>query len=59
MRKEKCVDTMYSAYSLFNSYTMGTTYLPDIYAQNPRAIDPRAEGIYIRQTTSAHGKTNM
>ena len=59
MGKEKCVDTMYSAYSLFNSYTIDTSYLPDIYVQNPRVIGPRAAGVYIRQTTNAHGITNM
>ena len=43
----------------FNSYTMGMSGLPDIYTQSPRAAGPRAEGAYIRQTTSAHGITNM
>ena len=38
--------------NLFNSYTMGTSGLPDIYTQRP-------EGVYIRQTTSAHGITNI
>ena len=38
----------------FNSYTMGTSGLPDIYTQSPRA-----EGVYIRRTTSAHGITTM
>ena len=36
---------------------MGTGGLPDIYTQSPRAPGPRAEGVYIRQTTSAHGIT--
>ena len=33
---------------IFNSYTMGTSGLPDIYTQSPRAAGPRAEGVYIR-----------
>ena len=37
---------------LLSSYTMGTSGLPDIYTQRLRA-----EGVYIRQTTSAHGIT--
>ena len=37
-----------------NSYTMGTSGLPDIYTRSPRA-----EGVYIRQITSAHGITNI
>ena len=37
-----------------NSYAMGTSGLPDIYTQGPRA-----EGVYIRQITSAHGITNI
>ena len=40
--------------SVINSYTMGMSGLPDIYTQSPRA-----EGVYIRQTTSAHGITIM
>ena len=44
---------------IFNSYTMGTSGLPDIYTQSLRAAGPRAEGVYIRRTTSAHGITNM
>ena len=42
---------------LHNSYTMCTRGLPDIYTQSPRAAGPRAEGVYIRQTTCAHGIT--
>ena len=42
---------------LFNSYTMGTSGLPHIYTQSPRAAGPRATGLYIRRTTSAHGIT--
>ena len=34
---------------------MGRSGLPDIYAQSPRAAGPKAEGVYIRATTSAHG----
>ena len=44
---------------IFNSYTMGTSGLTDIYTRSPRAAGPRAEGVYIRQTTSAHGITIM
>ena len=43
----------------FNTYTTGTSGLPDIYTRSPRATGPRAEGVYIRRTTSAHGITNM
>ena len=28
--------------------------LPDMYARSPRAADPRAEGIHIRQITNGH-----
>ena len=42
-------EIMYNWY-LFNSYTTGTCGLPDIYTRSPRA-----EGVYIRRTTSAHG----
>ena len=38
---------------------MGTSGLPDIYTRSPTATGPRAEGVYIRRTTSAHGITNM
>ena len=41
------------------SYNMGTSALPDMYARSPRAAGPRAEGIHIRQSTSAHVITNM
>ena len=37
------------------SYTMGTSGLPDMYTRG----GPRAEGLHIRQTTSAHGITDM
>ena len=39
------------------SYTMCTRGLPDIYTLSPRACGPRASGVYIRQTTRAHGIT--
>ena len=39
-------------YIISNSYTMGTSGLPDMYTRSPRA-----EGVYIRQITSAHGIT--
>ena len=37
---------------LHNSYTMCTRGSPDIYT-----LSPRASGVYIRQTTRAHGIT--
>ena len=40
---------------LHSSYTMGTRGSPDIYTLSPRACGPRASGVYIRQTTRAHG----
>ena len=43
---------------MFNSYTIGTSGLPDIYTRSMRAAD-RAKSVHIRQTTSAHGITNM
>ena len=33
---------------------MGMSDLPDMYAQSLRATGPRAEGIHIRQITSAY-----
>ena len=39
---------------LYNSYTMGTGGLPDIYTLSPRAL-----GVYITQTTHAHGITTI
>ena len=33
---------------------MGMNGLPDIYPQSLRATGLRAEGVHIRQTTSAH-----
>ena len=44
---------------LLYSCNMGTSGLPDIYTQSTRAAGPRAEGVYIRQTTSAHVTTVM
>ena len=38
---------------------MGTSALPDKYTKSPRAAGPRAEGIHIRQSTSAHVITKM
>ena len=37
---------------LHSSYTMGTRGSPDIYT-----LSPRTSGVYIRQTTLAHGIT--
>ena len=45
--------------NLIDSCNMGTRDLPDMYAQSPRAAGPRAEGIHIRQITSAHVTTIM
>ena len=47
------VAILYRAIYIY-SYTMGTNGLPDIYTRSPRA-----EGVYIRGTTSAHGITIM
>jgi len=38
---------------------MGKRDLPDMYAQSSRAAGLRAEGIHIRQITSAHVTANM
>ena len=46
-------------YVLLYSFNMGTSGLPDIYTQSTRAAGSRAEGVYIRQTTSAHVTTVM
>jgi len=46
-------------YVMYNSCNMGTRDLPDMYAQSPRAAGPRAEGIRIRQITSAHVTTTV
>ena len=37
---------------------MGMSDLPDVHAQSPRVAGLRAEGIHIRQITSAHVTTN-
>ena len=42
---------------LHNSYTMYTRGLPDIYTLSPHSYGPWASGVYIRQTTRAHGIT--
>ena len=42
-----------------NSYNIGMSDLPDMYAQNLRAAGLKAEGIHIRQITSAYVTTNM
>ena len=42
---------------LYSSYTMDTYGSTDIYTLSPRACSPRALGVYIRQTTGAHGIT--
>ena len=39
-------------YIAYSSYTMCTRGSPDIYT-----LSPRASGVYIRQTTRAHGIT--
>ena len=36
------------------SYNMGKSGLPDIYTPMPKGRRPEGEGVYIRQTTSAH-----
>ena len=45
--------------NLCYSYTMVTSGLPAMYTRSPRATGLRAEGVRIRQTTSAHGITVM
>ena len=42
-----------------NSYNMGTSALPDVYARSSRAAGPRAEGIHISQKLNAHVLTNL
>ena len=42
---------------VYISHTMGTRGSPDIYTLCPWACGPRASGVYIRQTTRAHGIT--
>ena len=38
---------------------MSASALIDMYAKCPRAAGARAEGIHIKQSTSAHVITNM
>ena len=45
--------------AICDSCNMDMSDLPDMYAQSPRATGPRADGIHIRQVTSAHVTTNM
>ena len=42
---------------LHSSYTMDTRGSPDIYTLSPRNYGPWASGVYITQTTHAHGIT--
>ena len=43
-----------------DSLNMGTSDLPDMHAQSPRATaTARADGIHMRQITCAHVTTNM
>ena len=42
-----------------NSCNIGTSDLPDMYAQSSRAAGLRAEGIHIREIMSAYITTNM
>ena len=48
---DKCMEVLHI------SYTMCTRGLPDICTLGPWACCPRASGVYIRQTTHAHGIT--
>ena len=43
----------------YYSCNVGMSGLPDIYTQSTRAAGPRAKGVYIRQTMSAHVTTAM
>ena len=45
--------------AICNSCNMGVRDLPYMYARSPRATGLRAEGIHIRQITSAHVTSNM
>ena len=42
-----------------NSCNIGKSDLPDMYAQSPRAAGLRAEGIHIREITSAYVTPKM
>ena len=44
---------------IFNSCNTGTSGLPDMYTRSMRATGPRAEGVHIRQATSACVATIM
>ena len=57
LNQKQCIGI--SGYVILYSCNMGTSGLPDIYTQSTRAAGPRAEGVYIRQTTSAHVTTVM
>ena len=50
---------LYVYNTIIYSCNMGMSGLPDLYTQSTRATGPRAEGIYIRQTTSAYLTTVM
>ena len=50
---------IYAELFTYNSCNMGTSDLPDMYAQSLRFTDLIAKGIHIRQITSAHVTTNM
>ena len=45
--------------ALCNNCNIGTSDMPDKYAQGLRAIGQRAEGIHIREITCADVTTNM
>ena len=55
----KSLTTNIHSYLIRNSCNIGTSDLPDMYAQSPRAAGPRAEGIHIRQIMSAYVTTIM
>ena len=44
---------------VYNSCNIGTSDLPDMYAQSLRVTGLRAEGIHIRQITPAYVTANM
>ena len=46
-------------YNIYYCCNIGTSDLPDMYAQSLRAVGPRAEGIHIRQITPAYVTANM
>ena len=48
---------MITHWLVYASYAIGTRDLPDIYTLSPRACGPWPLGVYIRQTTRAHGIT--